>query len=886
LVGSKFWKPIKDAIIQATLYNHSPPLISAEDKDLIRIVDTAEEAFSLLNSYIGGSHPITSQLMRQVLEEYKGNPEIKKLFGELVSALGILEEFLSSKIKGAASEEDILIDCRGNKFDRRKVVAYRDSQGNVIWNLSEIEIREILSQKVFDPDFVISQIKIHESQSQEAEAIKAQIQHMLEIISYVKVDLSEIRKKLRRIESAKVKRILVISVPYDYIGLSAIIYPLFLKSLILTYPHIERLYFVTNYPELVEIIDSRIVPISFSELKDSIINIDPDFIIDFGKNEITLNEENTILYFGEILWLAGGISFDLGIGKIHFNSHRDALQTKLQLLGLKVPYLRDEPIVPRRGFRAKKIFVNPHSRSNTIFFNSQSWKELIIALLNRGYSVVLNRGSPDIETEQEKTREILELLGSYAQHSSFEIFKGSLRDLVEFIATQPQAVITIDTSIYHLSILFRIPTVVFATPNSKYWVSEDLSFVRVLEIDKFIQNPKRVLELLEGLMRDFYHKHTNSSPKHNQNGFFSAGLTNFIILGLVITLSLSGLIKNVFCLVMVSLVFLMIFRDNSREDSDIIRIRRSVETFIYSFDFGRKQSALQFLREIDQPDIVLRTIEDCLNTALEEDDFDAVMDIISLIGILKYPQGVNVLLRLARDRRLVSEIRYFALTTSINIVLYLRDNNLAFPRGCADKEILKEILIHEEEVLIRIFVRTLWRYAHPEDYSELNEIIGGNLDIRETILEDLENLRRIIIEGDYYRITSAFYLMSLISDYKAFAYIGLACFCPDLVFVRKPEMMVLLPEIRSFLNSHIDRFLPHSEELNLTARQIFTAEKKYPEFSQEFRRLGEDLVELVRQAQTQGIIQYTGPPQDFAVACCRGKEIIWNISPEQIREIL
>ncbi|MDD4982158.1 MAG: S8 family serine peptidase, partial [Candidatus Omnitrophica bacterium] len=121
------------------------------------------------------SHFISKSGMLAAAVEYKSKPYVAGEFNKVAAALGVLEKYIthSGKLKGPP------------------VVAYRTNNNKIVWNLTLAQIKEILIYEDYDEDtidFIIFQIKLHESFATEKEAVSAQAE-AIEYIEELRGDL-------------------------------------------------------------------------------------------------------------------------------------------------------------------------------------------------------------------------------------------------------------------------------------------------------------------------------------------------------------------------------------------------------------------------------------------------------------------------------------------------------------------------------------------------------------------------------------------------------------------------------------------------------------------------------------------------------------------------
>ncbi|OGR83655.1 MAG: hypothetical protein A2901_02745 [Elusimicrobia bacterium RIFCSPLOWO2_01_FULL_54_10] len=260
---------------------------------------------------------------------------------------------------------------------------------------------------------------------------------------------------------AQLRSIRVIA-PHHALGEAAVSLPLLLHSLLRTAPGLERIWVETNFPELIEGMDPRVV-ISPDESRWA-DPLRPEAVIDLQAmfNKIHRIDDKKLIH--------------------------DKLTEKLSLLGFNVPEF-NETIINRSVPISGLIFVNPFGITNNGgAYLEKSWKTLILRLILNGKSVVLNGGRSENILDQLKSerlsQEILSDLGDSQAAKMFRVFKGDRKQFFDEIK-QAESVITIDSSPFHLARLFGVPVVVITTKNSTGWVPEKEDNFRRVEDQQF-----------------------------------------------------------------------------------------------------------------------------------------------------------------------------------------------------------------------------------------------------------------------------------------------------------------------------------------------------------------------------------------------------------------
>ncbi|MDD5584432.1 MAG: hypothetical protein PHV55_05215, partial [Candidatus Omnitrophica bacterium] len=105
---------------------------------------------------------LTSSGIRELNQQFPVSTKSVQSFETLAEALSTLERWIvsSGKIHGPPIQEDYIHDNTGNLIDRRSVIAYRDKNGNEVYNLHDFQFYEILAATNYNPFFVYNCTRI------------------------------------------------------------------------------------------------------------------------------------------------------------------------------------------------------------------------------------------------------------------------------------------------------------------------------------------------------------------------------------------------------------------------------------------------------------------------------------------------------------------------------------------------------------------------------------------------------------------------------------------------------------------------------------------------------------------------------------------------------
>ncbi len=299
-----------------------------------------------------------------------------------------------------------------------------------------------------------------------------------------------------RIEKAKT---ILIWAPHSYGGITlgdvATTMPILIKSILASGAKIEEIRVrCDSYPELITAIgDKRITLAGKQEtIEGANLTYAPDLVMDFTSSISERTGFDNTIYFP---W--GEIGLSLG--------RYAGMRFVLESAGLKVP-APDEPIL-ERGRKDRKngatVFVNPHG--DTIDINNiEAWSKLISDLITFGYKVILNEGKENKEQDIRRTKSILSAVGELGQTP--ETFHGAIDDLLKALSVV-DAVVTVDTGVFHVARLFALPTVVFTgdasngwVPNGTGWSSRDRigddKLLKTIKLSEF-NDPSVVLDFIQ-----------------------------------------------------------------------------------------------------------------------------------------------------------------------------------------------------------------------------------------------------------------------------------------------------------------------------------------------------------------------------------------------------
>ena len=152
-------------------------------------------------------------------------------------------------------------------------------------------------------------------------------------------------------------------------------------------------------------------------------------------------------------------------------SNFDVAYPFFRALGLKVPD-RNQPRYARLTAVSDVIFVNHLAEMNAEDSDRSlpAWVALIQALIKDGRHVEINGGAPHSDSDSERVQSLREALATAGiQPNQYTVRNLSVLELMDYLPTVA-GVITVDSGIFHLAGLWRIPSVVVRGGWSYKWV--------------------------------------------------------------------------------------------------------------------------------------------------------------------------------------------------------------------------------------------------------------------------------------------------------------------------------------------------------------------------------------------------------------------------------
>jgi hypothetical protein len=268
------------------------------------------------------------------------------------------------------------------------------------------------------------------------------------------------------------------------LGMTAMDLPVTIISFLKSAPNIEKIHAFTRFPQIAEMIDSKVCPRSLEVLSE--------YPWKWGA-------------FVYLRYKDDSISFCKIQGYPFPNYYPEETRNRLKMWGLQVPEIGESLLSRTTKDAAKEeIFINPFSRANasTIPKLMNSYVNSIKKLVERGEQVALHAGiSPNQGYLNVIKERISQRIGN-SPNFSVKKFEG-VQELMKYLSGA-KAVLTIDTSIYHIAQLYQIPTVVIKTEDSSGWVRKEQPNVesyRWVKDSDFERDPYPALWLLEYLIQ-------------------------------------------------------------------------------------------------------------------------------------------------------------------------------------------------------------------------------------------------------------------------------------------------------------------------------------------------------------------------------------------------
>jgi Glycosyltransferase family 9 (heptosyltransferase) len=243
------------------------------------------------------------------------------------------------------------------------------------------------------------------------------------------------------------------------LGGAALTLPMLVQALLQTFPGLQKLVIEHNNIGLLSPLVRQDARIEETTKVDRRTVPSDGFVMNF-KNWVS--EGTEILHLGYLLaqfrdWVEAN-NFDIAY-------------SFFRALALKVPD-RNQARYVRQLPASDVIFVNHLAKMNAEDSKRAlpSWVTLIKALIKDGRQVEINGGVPNSDSDSESVRSLQEALAAVGiQPNQYTLRSLSLPELMDYFPTVA-GVITVDTGIFHLAGLWRIPTVVLRGGWSYKWV--------------------------------------------------------------------------------------------------------------------------------------------------------------------------------------------------------------------------------------------------------------------------------------------------------------------------------------------------------------------------------------------------------------------------------
>jgi hypothetical protein len=164
------------------------------------------------------------------------------------------------------------------------------------------------------------------------------------------------------------------------------------------------------------------------------------------------------------------------------------LRSRLNRLNLAPGDVRLFPL-KRLGHPVRRIFINIHGYSNYLNLSAlkSPWITLIQNLVAQGYEIELN----DAPQYHKANNELIEAIGS--DRVTLRPL-NSTQELVEYLRHYVEAVITVDTGVFHVAHLFGIVTLVIRTNLSTGWVPRTKSAFDAIPLRTFMKDPLKAIK--------------------------------------------------------------------------------------------------------------------------------------------------------------------------------------------------------------------------------------------------------------------------------------------------------------------------------------------------------------------------------------------------------
>jgi hypothetical protein len=307
------------------------------------------------------------------------------------------------------------------------------------------------------------------------------------------------------------------------------------KSVFLQWPGIEKVYVITQFPEIVTDIDPRVQVINPGD-SDKLPQVPIKAILNFG------SDEDTRLIRQEIVAKSTEKPIQINNLKLLFYLHgfeigniREEFRKELGRY-LKVPSLSEPLLKAHRGKNPSVIFINPHGVTNQDnLADSHRWVDLIMELVYEGFTVRISRGvsSEDSAFTDSIVKELVTSLRvSKATVDGLVEKFDSRMEMVHYMAEHAKAVITQDSAPFHVAFeLLGIPVVVLTTHSSLSWVPEEEDgFGRLGRVEKYefmnVGGQEKVIDKLRALLNPVAAKASQGILEDAAMGSIKPALSN------------------------------------------------------------------------------------------------------------------------------------------------------------------------------------------------------------------------------------------------------------------------------------------------------------------------------------------------------------------------
>ena len=270
---------------------------------------------------------------------------------------------------------------------------------------------------------------------------------------------------------------------------------------------------VTEYSELIEALDTNgrinsISPQEFNAIEFLRAHDETIFAIDFDDSWHS-KYFSDIAFNNKVQYLEGVSTVLQAPANCLDSSYSQSVKQVLLEMGFDVP----ENIIKRIKKRNGVVFVNIHSHANKQELEEieqkRAWADMLKSLISEGYKVVLYAGERISGTmltsalDLDQLESLMDLLKeeNFAYLDSIEtVGPYDRRELLKYILNEPEAIITIQTGIFHIGAeLSGIPAVVVTGMYDEKWIPKDEKGFRSLTTWKVAKNPELAVEKLKEL---------------------------------------------------------------------------------------------------------------------------------------------------------------------------------------------------------------------------------------------------------------------------------------------------------------------------------------------------------------------------------------------------